>query len=133
VTRARATDVPRDPEGARRVLAQARRALQSADLDGVDPDSGYGLAYQAALKAALALLRAHGRRVSSGAGGHVVTLEEARRLLGPDGAAVTRVDRMRRARNQLVYDGDEVGEADRRQAVADARVLIELVSNRLAG
>jgi hypothetical protein len=40
---------------------------------------------------------------------------------------------MRRARNQVGYDGDEVGAADRRQAVADARVLIELVSNRLAG
>lgn len=131
MTRAKATDAPRDPAGAHRLLAQAHRTLASAALAGVDADSGYGLAYQAALKAVLALLRHSGRRVSSGSGGHVVTLREAERLLGDDGAIVRRVDRMRRARNQVVYDGEEVGEAERDQAIRDAGALIELVSVRL--
>jgi len=133
VTRASAIDAPRDRDGARRLLAQAHRTLASAALDGVDADSGYGLAYQAALKAVLALLRHSGRRVSSGAGGHVVTLQEAERLLGREGVLVRRVDRMRRARNQVVCDGEEVGEAEREQAIRDAGALIELVTVRLEG
>lgn len=131
MTRARGVDAPRDPVGAVRLLDQGRRTLASAGLEGVDADSGYGLAYQAALKAALALLRAHGRRVSAGSGGHVVVLAEAERLLPGHTDAVRRVDRMRRSRNQLVYDGEEVGDAERRQAVLDATVLLDLVATRM--
>lgn len=42
-----------------------------------------------------------------------------------------RVDRMRRSRNQLVYEGEEVGEAERVQAVADAQALLDLVDRFL--
>jgi len=38
---------------------------------------------------------------------------------------------MRRSRNQLVYDGEEVGGAERRQAVLDAGVLLDLVATQI--
>jgi hypothetical protein len=131
MTRATGHRAPPDPSGGAQLLEQSRRTLASAQADGVDADSGYLLAYQAALKAALAILRAGGRRVSAGSGGHVVILEEAAQLLPSASDQLRRIDRMRRARNQLAYEGEEVGERDRDAAVADAATLIGLVSDHL--
>jgi hypothetical protein len=67
VTRAKVQRVEADPAAASELIAQARAHLDSARLDGIDAQSAYGLAYQAALKAMVAALLANGLRVGSGA------------------------------------------------------------------
>ena len=54
-----------DRVAAAELVAQARAHLESARLDGIDAQSAYGIAYQAALKAMVAALPAEGLRVGS--------------------------------------------------------------------
>ena len=60
MTRAKAQRVEPDRIAAANLIAQARAHLESARIDGVDAQSAYGIAYQAALKAMVAALLADG-------------------------------------------------------------------------
>jgi hypothetical protein len=107
--RSHAEDAPPDLAMAARLLDQANRHLTSAAIKGVDRDSRFGLLYDGARKAADAIMRAKGRRVTHGVGHHLVFLSEAKRLLGPSQAAMwTRVEAARSIRNAMEYQGREV-------------------------
>jgi uncharacterized protein (UPF0332 family) len=124
VTRAKPERVEPDRIAAAELIAQARAHLESARLDGIDAQSAYGIAYQAALKAMVAALLADGLRVGSGAGGHIVTIREAGERLDLDPAAAARIDHLRRTRHRVFYDGDEVSELELTGALADADAVV---------
>jgi hypothetical protein len=112
-SRARAVDAPADPVIARRLLAQAERHLASSRVAGVDTDSRFAMAYDAARRCADAVMRASGRRVTQGAGHHIAYLAEAKRLLGPQHASLwTRVEAARAIRNDMEYRAREVTETE---------------------
>ncbi len=113
-----------DRVAASELIAQARAHLESARLKGIDAQSAYGIAYQAALKAMVAALLADGLRVGSGAGGHIVTIKEAGERLDLDPGVSSRIDHMRRTRHRVFYDGDEVSELELDGALADAEAVV---------
>ena len=124
MTRAKAQRVEPDRIAAADLIAQARAHLESARIDGVDAQSAYGIAYQAALKAMVAALLADGLRVGFGAGGQIVTVREAAERLDLDPAAAARIDHLRRTRHRVFYDGDEVSELELEGAIADAEAVV---------
>lgn len=111
--RSKAVDAPQDLRLARRLLDQADRHIASAGVDGVDRDSRFGLLYDGARKAADAIMRAKGRRVTAGVGHHIAYLAEAKRVLGPDHEELwTRIETARSIRNDMEYRGREVSELE---------------------
>jgi uncharacterized protein (UPF0332 family) len=124
MTRAKVQRVEPDRVAAAELIAQARAHLESARLDGIDAQSAYGIAYQAALKAMVAALLADGLRVGSGAGGHIVTIERAGPQLDLDPAVASRIDHMRRTRHRVFYDGDEVSQLELEGALRDADAVV---------
>ncbi len=124
MTRAKVQKVEPDKVAATQLIAQARAHLESARIDGVDSQSAYGICYQAALKAMVASLLADGRRVGSGAGGHIVTIQQAEAHLDLDPAVSARIDHMRRTRHRVFYDGDEVSELELEGALDDAGAVV---------
>jgi hypothetical protein len=108
-----------DPEVTEALRAAAARHIASARAcAGTDPEGSYALAYDAARKAATALLAHQGLRPTS-AGGHIAVVE-AMEAQFPDIPGLRSLDRMRRRRNQAEYpdpagydpiDGDEVLDA----------------------
>lgn len=124
MTRTHVQRVEADPLAAASLVEQASAHLRSARTEGVDAQSAYGLCYQAALKAMVAALLAAGQRVSSGAGGHVVTIREAESQLDLDRDVAARIDYMRRTRHRVFYDGDEVTELELEGALADAEAVV---------
>jgi uncharacterized protein (UPF0332 family) len=124
LTRAKVQKVVSDRVAASGLIVQARAHLESARLDGIDAQSAYGIAYQAALKAMVAALLADGLRVGSGAGGHIVTIKEAGERLDLDPAVAARIDHLRRTRHRVFYDGDDVSELELAGALADAEAVV---------
>jgi HEPN domain-containing protein len=84
------------------LLASAKRHVESARLtaDG-DPEAAYSLAYDAARKAATALLAHQGLRPTT-AGGHLAVVETMRAQF-PGVPGLTSLDRLRKRRNQAEY------------------------------
>jgi hypothetical protein len=111
--RARAVDAPSDLPLAGQILAQADRHFASAAIPGVDLDSRFGMLYDAARKAADAIMRAGGRRITQGIGHHIVFFEEAKRLLpAADSGLVARVEGARNTRNAMEYQAREVTQTE---------------------
>ena len=131
MTGARVQSVEPDRDAAASLLAQGRSTMRSAQIAGVDAESAYALCYQAMLKGMGAALLASGIRITSGAGGHVVTIREAVTLLGLDRPLADRLDDMRRTRHRVFYDVIEVTELELEGAMADAEVLLRAVEQRL--
>lgn len=133
MTRAKTQRVEPDSAAAAELIAQARAHLQSARIDGVDAQSAYGIAYQAALKAMVAALLADGTRVTSGAGGHIVTIQQAQIHLDLDPAVSSRIDHMRRTRHRVFHDGDEVSELELQGALTDADAVVAAAAEAVDG
>jgi hypothetical protein len=115
---------------ARRLLEQSKRHLASAAIGQVDRDSRFAMLYDAARKAADAVMRAEGRRVTHGAGHQIVFLTEAKRLLGPEHAALwTRIEVARAIRNDMEYRGREVTELELAD-LADAAAKVVAAAGR---
>jgi hypothetical protein len=124
VSRARTERIAADRAAAAAMLEQADRHLASARAPGVDEESAYGLCYQAALKAHIAVLLARGLRVTSGAGGHVVILQEGGAGLALPEDVRARLQRMRRTRHQVFYELSEVSEREVVRAFEDAATVL---------
>lgn len=132
MTGARVEEVVPDVVEARRAIVQAEAHLSSAAADGVDAESAYGLCYQAVLKSCIGVLMADGRRVTGGAGAHIVILAEATTRLEVAGDLADRIDAMRRARHRVFYDATEISALELEGARADARALLDATLARLA-
>lgn len=123
-SRAKAVAAPADVLLATRLLDQAERHLASAEIDGVDLDSRFGMLYDAARKAADAMMRAEGRRVTSGSGHHVVYLDEAERLMGAHSTDWLVVKAGRSIRNDMEYRGREVTQLEADELATSARRVV---------
>jgi hypothetical protein len=123
--RARAEPAPPDIPTARRLSEQAERHLASASISGVDADSRFCLLYDGARKSSDAIMRAAGRRVTTGAGHHIVYLAEAKRLLGSTSPTMwTRIEGARSIRNDIEYQAREATQLEVAELDAAAHELV---------
>lgn len=98
---------PIRPEEIQGHLLGARKKLKAANkIMGDDEESAYELAYEAMLKASLALILSDGKRPRSLPGHHIAIIEKAGQLLGSEVADLIRAfEEMRRHRNSFLYTG----------------------------
>jgi uncharacterized protein (UPF0332 family) len=94
--------VAADSETAETLVTTSERHVQSAaTLADSDPEAAFSLAYDAARKAATALLARQGL-CSTTAGGHLVVVDAINAQF-PGVAGLKSLDRLRRRRNQAEY------------------------------
>jgi hypothetical protein len=104
--------------------AKAVRTLRSSRVAGLDPDSAFTLAYQAALQASTVVVRAAGYRVR-GAGHHHHTFAAVAALgLGELAEAARELNVIRQGRHDAVYDWEAGTEEEDLAAVAAAGSLL---------
>src|SRR4051794_20010803 len=102
MTDARLEPVPADPATARIYLRQAERFLADGDQPSIAQESRQILYWQACISMLDALLLAAGRRVTPGAGGHMLRLEAADAVLaGRHSDLFERLDLHRDARHDI--------------------------------
>jgi HEPN domain-containing protein len=115
-------------ESARRHVATGRTATTN------DPEGSFALAYDAARKAASALLAHQGLRGTT-TGGHIVIVE-AMNAQFPGVAGLKSIDRLRRRRNQAEYPDpssyDPVTAEESEDAVTVAGECIEAATRLVA-
>lgn len=124
-------------EVAARLLDDAEAHLQLA-AKGIedDPAGALQLSYDAARKAAAALLAVQGLRATS-RGGHIAVLDAVRAQFDDHGQLDTfgKVNRLRRRRNATEYpdaDSPTISEGDAEQALATARDAVD-AARRIIG
>ncbi len=117
--------VPADVNEATRKLTQAMKHAKSAE-QCVDNESAYILLYSAVHKALAAVLISIGLRVGSGERGHVVLIQEAKKHLGAEHAALlSRLDRARRKRNSVSYETEQIADGELVAMKSDAMLTLE--------
>jgi hypothetical protein len=134
VTEARAEPVPADPATARIGLDEAERFLSDGDEPALSEESRHLLYWQACLSLLDAVLLAGGRRVTSGAGGHMLRLSETHAVLGanhPD--LFERLDLHRGRRHDVSYRGAVSSAEDTAALRGAAEELLELAREYVAG
>jgi hypothetical protein len=111
-------------------LADAEKKAVAARKNLViDEETAYQTAYQAVLKASLALMLSHGQRPRVQLGHHIAILEFAQKHLDPSLAPTFDLfDRMRRKRNVAFYDIALIGEVEADEAVAAAEAYMPIVA-----
>ena len=108
-----------DPRQVKQFLADAEKKAVAARRNlEIDEETAYQTAYQAVLKASLALMLSHGERPRVQLGHHVAILEFAQKHLDPAHASTFDLfDRMRRKRNDSFYDIAIISEVEAGEAV----------------
>lgn len=122
-------DVEPDIEGARVVLDECERHLESAgSIAPLDPTGAYQLAYDAARKAIGAHMRAAGLRVPSDRpGGHATTGRYGVVAITGATDGLRAFDRMRRRRNRSEYGVAPAQPADVTEALGHAHAIVAAV------
>jgi hypothetical protein len=111
------------------ILEEATRDIAAADANMADFGSWADtMIYEAGLRAVRVIVQSAGYRVVVRDRAHVTAIDAADALTGGTYHAVyTRLHRMRRRRNEFMYEGNvSVTESDMQQARQDASVLIGL-------
>jgi hypothetical protein len=99
---------PADDAEVQGMWRKAERSLQSSAVTALDPDSAFTLAYQGALQACTAIIRAAGYR-THGEGHHHHTFAAAAALdLGEISSAARDLNVIRQQRHGAVYDWEAV-------------------------
>jgi uncharacterized protein (UPF0332 family) len=119
-----------DPKQVRQFLADAQKKTVAARKNlEIDEETAYQTAYQAMLKASLALMLSHGQRPRVQLGHHVAIIEFAQKHLGPSFAALFALfDRMRRKRNEAFYDIAVIGGVEAEDAVVAVEKYVQLIA-----
>jgi len=119
-----------DPRQVKQFLADAEKKAVAARKNlEIDEETAYQTAYQAVLKASLALMLSHGERPRVQLGHHVAILEFAQKHLGPAHASTFDLfDRMRRKRNDSFYDIAIISEVEASEAVAAVDGYLKVVA-----
>jgi uncharacterized protein (UPF0332 family) len=128
-------EVPADSDTVDRLIATARRHIESATSSAdSDPEGALSLAYDAARKAATAVLAHQGLRPTS-AGGHIAVVDAVNAQF-PGVEGLKSLDRLRRRRNQAEYpdprDYDPVTSDEVDDAVAAASACVDAAEKLLA-
>jgi len=98
---------------------------KDAHTPGLSPAVQFTLAYDAARVWCEIVLRAEGMRIGSGGGHHERTIKLAAKILGAEAAsALLFLDRARKARNAMMYDGEVM-----QITATDARDILEFLDN----
>ena len=121
---------PVNPNQVRQFLADARKKAVAARKNlAIDEETAHQTAYEAILKASLALMLSHGQRPRVQLGHHVAILDFARKRLDPAQAPIFDLfDRMRRKRNIAFYDIAFISEVEAEDAVRAAEDYLKLVA-----
>lgn len=127
--------VPADAATVEGLIESARRHVATGgNATANDPEGAFALAYDAARKAASALLAHQGLRATT-TGGHIVIVE-AMNAQFPGVAGLKSIDRLRRRRNQAEYPDpsnyDPVTSEESEGALTVASDCIEAASRLLA-
>jgi len=118
-----------------RFLASAEKKLASAHkILAFDDEACLQQAYEAMLKASLALMFSHGFRARSQPGHHIAIIEFVRaRLDAKHGGLLSVLDRLRRQRNLALYDDTGfVSHRDAEQALQAARDYLRVIRAELS-
>lgn len=95
----------------------------------IDEETAYQIAYQAMLKASLALMLSYGQRPRVQLGHHVAIIEFAEKHLDPALApSFALFDRMRRKRNDSFYDIAIISNLEAEDAVSEVEKYLKIVS-----
>lgn len=119
-----------DPRQIEQFLVDAEKKAVAARKNlAIDEETAYQTAYQAVLKASLALMLSHGQRPRVQLGHHVAILEFAEKHLDPAlSPTFDLFDRMRRKRNDAFYDIAIIGEVEAEEAVKAAEAYLPKVT-----
>jgi uncharacterized protein (UPF0332 family) len=111
-------------------LADARKKAVAARKNlNIDEETAHQTAYEAILKASLALMLSHGQRPRVQLGHHVAIMQFAQKHLDPALApAFDLFDRMRRKRNIAFYDIAFISEVEAEEAVRAAEEYLKVVA-----
>jgi uncharacterized protein (UPF0332 family) len=114
----------------RQFLADAHKKAVSARKNlAIDEETAYQTAYQAMLKASLALMLSYGQRPRVQLGHHIAIIEFAQKHLNASHAATFALfDRMRRKRNEAFYDIALIGDEEAEDAVVAAEAYLQVVA-----
>ena len=125
--------VDADRSAAGRDLEAAARHLDSAErFAGSDPTGAFVLVYEAARKAIVAQLRAHGLRVRRGPGEHERAGRYAIAARAPEIADhLDAIDEMRRLRHQSEYSARLIRPAELEVGLTHARTVVAAVAGAL--
>ena len=119
-----------DPKQVRQFLADAgKKAVAARKNLAIDEETAYQTAYQAMLKASLALMLSHGQRPRVQLGHHIAIIEFAQKHLGSSNAPFFSLfDRMRRKRNEAFYDIAVIGGVEAEDAVVAVERYIQVIA-----
>ena len=121
---------PTNPNQVRQFLADAHKKAAAARKNlEIDEETAHQTAYEAILKASLALMLSHGQRPRAQLGHHVAILEFARKHLDPAQDPIFDLfDRMRRKRNTAFYDLAIISDVEAEDAVRAANDYLKVVA-----
>jgi len=116
-------------------LADAHKKAVAARKNlAIDEESAYQIAYQAMLKASLALMLSHGQRPRVQLGHHAAIIEFAQKHLDPKlASAFALFDRMRRKRNDAFYDIAIISDVEADDAVKAAEEYLRVIAADIQG
>jgi uncharacterized protein (UPF0332 family) len=120
---------PINPKQVREYLVSARSKANAARANlTIDLEVAYQIAYEAMLKASLALMLSYGQRQRAQLGHHIAIIEFAETKLGKAHPSLFSLfDRMRRKRNSAFYDITLVSNAEAEQAVLTAEQYLTII------
>ena len=118
-----------DIKQVRLFLSDAQKKAMAARKNlAIDEETAYQTAYQAMLKASLALMLSHGQRPRVQLGHHVAIIEFAQKHLDKTHSALFALfDRMRRKRNEAFYDIALIGDEEAVDAVVAAEKYVQII------
>ena len=118
------------PKQVRQFLVDAgKKAVAARRNLAIDQETAYQTAYQAMLKASLALMLSYGQRPRVQIGHHIAIIEFAQKHLDPGHAALFALfDRMRRKRNEAFYDIALIGDEEAEDAVVAAEEYLRIIA-----
>jgi len=127
--------VTADSQTANALVATSERHVQSViTLTASDPEAAFSLAYDAARKAATALLTHQGPRPTT-AGGHIAVVDAVDAQF-PGVGGLKSLDRLRRRRNQAEYPDpagyDPITPEEATEALDAARATVDAAHRLLA-
>lgn len=123
-----------DFEQINRFLAGAAKKLAAAEkMIRIDEEASYQLAYEAMLKASLGFMLSHGVRPRSVLGHPITIIEFVGKHLGKEWKnLIAMFDRMRRKRNQALYDATGfISRQEARQALETAHKYLATIRDEI--
>lgn len=117
-----------------RFFNSAQKKFRSAKkIIRLDEESAYKVAYEAMLQASLALMLSYGTRPRSLPGHHVAIIEFSARKIGKEYTRlIDTFDKMRRKRNQSVYEADiEITASEARNALVAAEKYLKIIRQHI--